>query len=79
VILQDVDCLDAPGFVRFEGRASKNATAYHWDFGDGATSRRPAPLHAYEFTGPTVFTVKLTVTGPGGTDAATSKVTTPCP
>lgn len=37
-----------------------------WDFGDGITSTLPSPLHVYEMPG--IYTVTLTVTGPGGSD-----------
>ncbi|MCB0158574.1 MAG: PKD domain-containing protein, partial [Caldilineaceae bacterium] len=41
-----------------------NITGRQWDFGDGNTSSEANPAHTYESAG--VFTVKLTVTGPGG-------------
>ena len=37
---------------------------YQWDFGDGATSTEPNPLHIYTTRG--IFTVKLTVTNAYG-------------
>jgi PKD repeat protein len=37
-----------------------NLVAYHWDFGDGATSTLPNPTHAYLASGPRL--VRLTVT-----------------
>lgn len=37
---------------------SVNATAWHWDFGDGATSTDQHPVHTYATNGP--FTVLLT-------------------
>jgi PKD repeat protein len=40
-----------------------------WDFGDGGTSALCNPPHAY--TAPGVYTVTLTVSGLGGTDAET--------
>jgi len=43
---------------------STNATAYSWDFGDGTTSTEQNPVHTYEAYG--VYTVKLSVTGKGG-------------
>lgn len=43
---------------------SKNATAYSWDFGDGETSTEQNPVHEYDAYG--VYTVKLSVTGEGG-------------
>jgi PKD repeat protein len=44
---------------------STNAKTYSWDFGDGETSTEKDPVHTYEAFG--VYTVKLTVTGDGGT------------
>ena len=35
--------------------------AYHWEFGDGATSSEPAPVHQFEFSGG-YYTATLTVT-----------------
>jgi PKD repeat protein len=43
---------------------STNATTYSWDFGDGETSTEQNPVHEYEAYG--VYTVKLSVTGEGG-------------
>jgi PKD repeat protein/glucose/arabinose dehydrogenase len=40
------------------------ATAWAWDFGDGATSTEQNPMHTYEEDG--VYTVRLTVTGSAG-------------
>ncbi|HRQ36512.1 MAG TPA: PKD domain-containing protein [Chloroflexota bacterium] len=37
-----------------------------WDFGDGVTSTQNSPLHVFEMPG--VYTVTLTVSGPGGSD-----------
>lgn len=41
-------------------------TAWHWDFGDGATSATQHPVHDYQQPG--VFTVRLTVTTSFGSD-----------
>ena len=40
------------------------ATAWHWEFGDGAQSDERNPVHVYAFAGN--FDVRLTVTGAGG-------------
>jgi PKD repeat protein len=47
---------------------STNANTYAWDFGDGGTSTEQNPVHTYAAYGK--FTVKLTVTGDGGTDTS---------
>lgn len=72
-------CISVADFIRFDGRASSNQTSYLWDFGDGSpTSDRPAPIHEYALI-PGTYTVKLTVSGPGGRDTAKVKITIPCP
>jgi len=40
------------------------AFSWHWDFGDGASSDDPDPIHRYAFPGS--YDVRLTVTGSGG-------------
>ncbi|NJN55665.1 MAG: PKD domain-containing protein [Anaerolineae bacterium] len=40
-----------------------------WDFGDGITSTVTSPSHVYELPG--VYTVTLTISGPGGSDVLT--------
>ncbi len=42
--------------VRF-ANLSKNAARFEWDFGDGATSTEPAPVHTYAKPG--LYTVRL--------------------
>lgn len=37
-----------------------------WDFGDGQTSTDLSPIHEYQDAG--IYTVRLTVSGPGGSD-----------
>jgi PKD repeat protein len=49
-----------------------NADTYAWDFGDGETSTEQNPTHTYAMSGK--YTVKLTVTGKGGTADATTEV-----
>ena len=44
--------------------------SYQWDFGDGATSTDPYPVHRYAADGS--YTVTLTVRTPDGREAATS-------
>jgi len=48
---------------------SKDATAWRWDFGDGATSTEKDPIHTYTKGG--VFTVSLTASNSGSTDTLT--------
>lgn len=53
--------------------ASQNFDSASWDFGDGGTSTETSPTHTYAATG--AYTVKLTVTGEGGTDVLSQVVT----
>jgi len=48
---------------------SDNATAWSWNFGDGATSTEKDPIHTYTTGG--VFTVSLTASNSGSTDTLT--------
>lgn len=52
---------------------SQNFNTVSWDFGDGATSTETSPVHTYGATG--AYTVKLSVTGEGGTDVLSQIVT----
>ncbi|MDZ7846111.1 MAG: PKD domain-containing protein [Owenweeksia sp.] len=55
--------------VQFDGSASKNATSYAWDFGDGNTTTGSAqPVHTYLTPG-LFYRVKLTVTNDCGDNA----------
>jgi PKD repeat protein len=59
--------------VQFTNQSSGSITAYNWDFGDGQVSTDKDPSHIYTSTG--TFSVKLKVTGPGGTSEAQSTIT----
>lgn len=52
-----------PVTVQFEN-TSEFGVQYLWDFGDGGTSGAQNPVHTY--FNPGIYTVSLTVTGPGG-------------
>ena len=60
---------NAPLAVTFTDNSSGSITSRLWDFGDGSTSTLTNPRHTYSNTG--TFTVKLTVTGPGGSNTKT--------
>lgn len=45
---------------------SQYGTSYLWDFGDGTYSNNVNPVHTWYLGG--IYTVTLTVTGPGGVD-----------
>lgn len=51
---------------------STGDTSWDWDFGDSSGSTAQNPSHVYAAPGD--YTVKLTVTGPGGTDTVTHVV-----
>jgi len=59
----------APLAVTFTDLSTGSITSWAWDFGDGATSTAQNPSHTY--TSPGVYTVALTVTGPGGSNTLT--------
>jgi PKD repeat protein len=61
----------APATVSFTN-ASTNATSYSWDFGDGNTSTSSNPTNRYSAGGN--FVVKLTATGPGGTNTSSQTI-----
>ena len=61
----------APSTVSFTSTAS-NVTNYLWDFGDNGSSTIANPQHLYASGG--VYTVKLTVSGAGGTTSTTKTV-----
>jgi PKD repeat protein len=62
--------------VHFIDQSKGAPTQWLWDFGDGsATSSAQNPTHRYPDGVYTSYTVKLIVTGPGGTDTATKSVT----
>jgi PKD repeat protein len=59
----------APLTVTFTNASAGDFDSLLWDFGDGMTSTVDGPVHVYDAEG--VYTVSLTVSGPGGTDSLT--------
>jgi len=59
----------APLGVTFTNLSSGDWSTSSWNFGDGATSTLANPTHTYTTAG--VYSVSLTVSGPGGTDTET--------
>lgn len=53
--------------------ASKEATSYAWEFGDGETSTEKDPTHTYAALGS--YNVKLTAKADGGEDSYTEEIT----
>ncbi len=60
----------APLALNFTSTSSGNIASYAWTFGDGTGSTSQNPSHVY--AAPGVYTVSLSVTGPGGTSAKTA-------
>jgi len=58
-----------PLTVNFTDLSTGSITSWDWTFGDGGTSPLQNPSHEYALTG--FYTVSLTVSGPGGSDAET--------
>jgi PKD repeat protein len=56
----------APLAVDFADLSTGAITAWSWDFGDGVSSTLASPTHVY--AAPGLYSVALTVTGPGGTN-----------
>ena len=63
----------APLAVSFTDASTGNATAYAWTFGDGGSSSAQNPSHVYATPG--TYTASLTVSGPGGSDSASTTIT----
>jgi len=61
---------NAPLLVTFTDSSTGTITDWLWSFGDGTTSIAQHPSHSYDTEG--VYTVELTVTGPGGSDTMTA-------
>lgn len=62
----DVTNGPAPLTVTFSDLSQGVVAAWAWDFGDGHGSAEPSPTHRYDTPG--VYTVTLTVSGPGQSD-----------
>ena len=59
----------APLIVDFFDESEGPASSWQWNCGDGTSSNEQDPTHTY--TDPGVYTVTLTVAGPGGSDTET--------
>ncbi|MCF7802689.1 MAG: PKD domain-containing protein [Candidatus Marinimicrobia bacterium] len=55
-----------PLFVQFQNASTGPVTGFNWNFGDNTSSSMANPVHAYQDSG--VYSVSLTVSGPGGVD-----------
>jgi TolA-binding protein len=70
VVLASFD--DAPPLVRVAFRSPNLHGRPHWDFGDGQTSKQPAPQHIYLHPG--MYTVQLSVPGEAAALAVTNRI-----
>ena len=61
----------APLSVSFNDNSTGEISEWLWSFGDGGKSSQQNPSHTYQTEG--VYTVSLTVIGPGGSDTETKK------
>ncbi len=61
----------APLTVQFQDNSVNSVESRLWDFGDGSTGTERSPTHTYTQAG--VYTVSLTLTGPGGSGTKTLK------
>jgi PKD repeat protein len=59
----------APLAMNFTNTSTGTISSYAWSFGDGTTGSARSPSHVY--AAPGVYTVALTVTGPGGSSTET--------
>ena len=62
----DVTSGPAPLLVTFSDLSQGSISAWAWEFGDGGSATEPSPTHLYPLPG--VYTVTLTVSGPGQSD-----------
>ncbi|HEY6168161.1 MAG TPA: Calx-beta domain-containing protein, partial [Verrucomicrobiae bacterium] len=60
----------SPLVVTFDSASTGNITNHTWDFGNGATVDTVAPGVQYTYPDAGIYTVRLTVSGPGGADTA---------
>ena len=62
----------APVAVAFTDTSTGALTSWAWNFGDGTSSTSQSPSHTFTSAG--TFTVRLTVSGPGGSTSATASI-----
>jgi hypothetical protein len=79
VIVAVLTCAPPGAPLTFDGASQSTGEAsYLWSFDDGTSSTEPVVVHS--FSGDqAVYNVILTVTGPGGSDAASIEIRIPCP
>jgi PKD repeat protein len=63
---------NAPLTVNFTSNSRGPINSYSWSFGDGGTSTNQNPSHTFSISGSNI--VKLTVTGPGGSNSGSDTI-----
>jgi len=66
-----------PLTIRFTNQSSGQITSYQWNFGDSSSSTEINPVHT--FNSPGLYTVMLTVTGPGGSSNVAQQINAQAP
>ncbi|MBK8025999.1 MAG: PKD domain-containing protein [Chloroflexi bacterium] len=74
---QDVTTGNFPLTVRFFNQSTGSISSLAWNFGDGSTSAEANPVHT--FGSPGLYTVQLTVAGPGGTSNVSRQISVTSP
>lgn len=78
VIGVSAPCTDPNGSISFTGSNSTGEDSYLWDFDDNnATSTQANPSHSFDGA-QSSYLVILKVTGPGGSDPASTVINVPC-
>ena len=62
---------NAPLAVQFNSQSTGSITSYAWDFNNDAVVDSTSQNPSYTYNTPGTYTVKLTVTGPGGSNSNT--------
>ena len=75
--MQDKASGDVPLTVQFVNQSSGTISVVSWNFGDGNSSGDVNPKHT--FGTPGLFTVTLTVSGPGGTSNVSRQINVTSP
>ena len=70
-------CTSPNGQLYFESASTGKITSYLWTFGDGTSSASRNPGW-HQFGSSSSYTVKLKVTGPGGSRTASVTIKTNC-
>jgi PKD repeat protein len=74
---QDKSSGQTPLRVRFTNQSTGNASNFLWNFGDGQQSTDRDPNHTYNSPG--LYTVTLSVSGPGGSSNVSSQINVQSP